>query len=77
LPLESTVPVPRIVPRAFLTINILPISPVPVRVGVVSLVRELLAGAVIPGAIGAVVSTVNTVVTGDPTFPAASVSITI
>jgi hypothetical protein len=64
------------VPEAFLTVNILLGSPVPVRVGVVSLVRELLAGTVIPGATGAVVSTTNVVAVGVLVFPAVSVRVT-
>ena len=64
-------------PAASRTVKVLPGSQVPRRVGVESPVIELSTGAVIPGADGAVVSTVNVVAIGDPVFPARSVRVTL
>jgi len=57
LPLD-TVAVQTVLPFSSLTVTTAPFSPVPVNVGVLSLVEALLLGDVITGAAGAVVSMV-------------------
>ncbi len=78
-PDASTVPVPRTVPEAFLRVIVLPTSPVPVIVGVVS---GVLYGAVVStstavtvGERGAVVSIVTLVAVTGETLPATSVAV--
>ncbi|EAU68165.1 Pea-VEAacid family [Stigmatella aurantiaca DW4/3-1] len=75
LPLPSTVVVPTDVPST-MTLMVLPGSPVPLYVGVESLMSEPLAGVVTTGAAGATVSTVKVFVleTG-LVLPAASVAV--
>jgi hypothetical protein len=63
-PVGDTTPVPMTVPEAFLTVNILLGSPVPVRVGVLVARSDPESGDAMVGAPGAIVSIVNVVVAG-------------
>ena len=77
LPLASTTAVQMTGPAApSRTLTVAPGSPVPVTVGVVSLITSPGVGDVTTGAIGATVSTVNARVAGVLTLPAASVAVT-
>src|SRR5580765_6432090 len=78
VPPAPTVVVPMVAPVPSLTVTVAPGSPVPLMVGVVSLVDEPSTGAVITGAAGAVVSTVKlTGADGGETFPAGSVWVAV
>lgn len=76
-PEPSTVPVPRTALPVPVIVKIVFASPVPVRVGVVSEMRELLMGVAIVGTTGAVVSTVKVVTTPGVVLPAISVRVTL
>src|SRR5580765_226412 len=73
VPPSATVAVPIVAPPAAVTVTVAPGSPVPPMVGVLSFVDDPSAGAVITGAVGALVSTVKvTGADGGETFPAGS-----
>jgi hypothetical protein len=59
------------------TVTVAPGSPVPVNVGVESLVTDPEVGAVTTGAIGAVVSMVTPMVVAGDSFPEGSVWVTV
>jgi hypothetical protein len=76
VPLAETTPVPMIVPDPSLRVTVDPTSPVPVTVGVVSLVMSPSVGLPMLGFVGAVVSTVNGILVGVLVLPSVSVRVT-
>ena len=67
-PLAVIIQVPIIIPVEVVKVINAPGSPVPIKVGVLSLVKLPDAGAVITGASGLVVSIINTVLIDGDTF---------
>ena len=76
VPSPATVPVPRVFPDPSVIVNVDPGSPIPLIVGVESLVRRPLVGLAIIGVAGAVVSTVTEIFCGVLVFPVESVAVT-
>jgi len=75
-PFPSTTPVPTSDPLPSNMVNIVPASPVPVMVGVVSFVVIPLVGLLIIGVDGTIVSIVRERLVGEDVFPEGSFSVT-